>query len=127
MGNILSCMKVLKQKEADMKRINALVILAVFVSSCAPIIPESGSGVSTPIVITAEVSTVVASTIGPPPTEGPSPTPVPATPIPTLPSSTLSPTELKYKILDKFPDFFFCDPDFYPIAREDRKSTRLNS
>ena len=105
-----------------MKRIIALVILAVFVSSCAPIIPESGSGVSTPIVITAEVSTVVASTIGPPPTEGPSPTPVPATPIPTLPSSTLSPPELKYKILDKFPDFFFCDPDFYPIARDDELS-----
>jgi hypothetical protein len=41
------------------------------------------------------------------------------TPIPTIPSSTLSPTELKYKVLDQFPDFFFCDPDYYPIARED--------
>jgi hypothetical protein len=28
-------------------------------------------------------------------------------------------TELKYKVLEKFPDFFFCDPDFYPIARSD--------
>ncbi len=46
-------------------------------------------------------------------------TPVPATPIPTLPSSKLSPTELKYKVLDQFPDFFFCDPDFHPIAHED--------
>jgi hypothetical protein len=26
---------------------------------------------------------------------------------------------LKYKILEQYPDFFFCDPDFYPIARED--------
>jgi hypothetical protein len=26
---------------------------------------------------------------------------------------------LKYKVLERFPDFFFCDPDFYPIARED--------
>jgi len=108
-----------QKKEADMKKMIAFTILAVLLAACAPIIPESGSGVATPIVITAEVSTVVASTIGPPPTEGPFPTPVPATPIPTLSASTLSPTELKYKVLEKYPDFFFCDPDFYPIARDD--------
>jgi hypothetical protein len=28
-------------------------------------------------------------------------------------------TELKYRVLEKYPDFFFCDPDFYPIARSD--------
>src|SRR5262245_34866662 len=99
-----------------MRQTLAFTVLAVFLTACGPIIPESGSGESTPIVITAEVSTVVAETPGPPPTEGPSPTSVPATPIPTLPSSSLSPTELKYKVLDQFPDFFFCDPDFYPIA-----------
>ena len=93
------------------------MILAVFLTACAPVTPESG--VSTPIEITAVMSTVVAETPGPPPTEGPSPTPVPATPIPTLPSSSISPTELKYRVLDQFPEFFFCDPDFYPIARED--------
>ena len=103
-----------------MKKIIALAILALLVSACGPIIPGvGGSGVSTPMEITAEVSTAVASTVGPPPTEGPSPTPAPATPIPTLPASTFSPTQLKYKILEKFPDFFFCDPDYYPIARED--------
>ena len=94
-----------------------IIVLAVFLAACAPIIPESG--VSTSIVITAEVSTVMPETPGPPPTDGPSPTPVLATPIPTLPSSTLSPTELKYRVLDQFPDFFFCDPDYYPIARAD--------
>ncbi len=31
----------------------------------------------------------------------------------------LSPSELKYRILERFPDFFFCDPDFYPVARDD--------
>ena len=93
--------------------------LAIILTACGPIIPGSGASPSTPVVITAAVSTVVASTIGPLPTQGASPTPVPATPIPTLASSTLSPTELKYKVLDQFPDFFFCDPDFYPIARED--------
>jgi hypothetical protein len=108
-----------QQKEADMKKTIAFTILAVLLAACAPIIPESGSGESTPIVMTAEVSTVVAATVGTPPTEGPAPTSVPLTPIPTLPSSSLSPTELKYKILDQFPDFFFCDPDFYPIAHDD--------
>src|SRR5688572_755546 len=100
-----------------MKKMTAFIILAVFATACSPIIP--GTAISTPIEITAVMSTVVAETPGPPPTEGPSPTPVPATPIPTLPSSILSPTELKYKVLDQFPEFFFCDPDFYPIARED--------
>ena len=95
------------------------VVLAVFLVACAPVIPGSGGGESTPIVMTAEVGTVIAETPGPAPTEGPSPTPVPATLIPTLPSSTLTPTELKYRVLEQFPDFFFCDPDFYPIARED--------
>ena len=101
-----------------MKKITVFtILLAVFLTACAPIIP--GSGISTPIEITAEVSTVIAETAGPPPTEGPSPTSVPPTPIPTLSSSTLPPTELKYRVLDQFPDFFFCDPDYYPIARED--------
>lgn len=29
------------------------------------------------------------------------------------------PTALKYRILEQFPDFFFCDPDYYPVARDD--------
>ena len=104
------------------KCMSLTILLAVLLAACAPIISESGSGGSgeaTPIVITAAVSTVIASTVGPPPTEGPFPTPVPATPIPTLPSATLSPTELKYKVLDEFPNFFYCDPDFYPVAHDD--------
>ncbi|HXQ38461.1 MAG TPA: Hint domain-containing protein [Anaerolineales bacterium] len=101
-----------------MKKLTSLIaVLTVFLTACTPTVPQSG--VSTPIEITAIVSTVIAETPGPPPTEGPSPTPVPATVIPTLPSSRLSPTELKYKILNQFPDFFFCDPDYYPIAHED--------
>jgi len=98
-----------------MKKLITLV-LAVFLTACS-VLPSS-SGIPTPIVITAEASTVVAETPGPPPTDGPSPTPVPATAIPTL-ESGLTPTELKYRVLDEFPDFFFCDPDYYPIARED--------
>jgi hypothetical protein len=108
----------LEEKEADMKKFTGFtILLAVFLNACTPIIP--GSGISTPVEITAEVSTVIAETAGPPPTDGPSPTPAPPTLIPTLPTSTFSPTELKYRVLDQFPDFFFCDPDYYPIARED--------
>lgn len=97
------------------------VILSIVLAACAPIIPQSSAGPATPVVITADVSTVVASTAAPLPTQGAAPSSMPATPIPTLPSATLSPTELKYKVLDQFPDFFFCDPDLYPVARDDER------
>ena len=99
-----------------MKKLLPFTILVLFLAACAPTTPEAG--IPTPIVITAEVSTVVAETPGPPPTEGPSPTPVPATLLPTLPSSSFSPTQLKYMVLAQYPDFFFCDPDLYPVARD---------
>ncbi len=38
------------------------------------------------------------------------------TPIPKL-IGGLSPWELKYRLLEKFPDFFFCDPDLYPVPQ----------
>jgi Hint domain-containing protein len=101
-----------------MNKTSALTIsLVVFLSACAPVIPEGT--ISTPIEITAQMITVIAETAGPPPTGGPSATPAPETPIPTIPSSSLSPAELKYRVLEESPDFFFCDPDYYPVARED--------
>lgn len=93
-----------------MKRLPYILIaLFAVLSACSPF--SSGDGVSTPYVITAEVSTVI-------PNGGTVPTSLPPTPLPTL-AGTLSITELKYRVLDEFPDFFFCDPDFYPVARED--------
>jgi hypothetical protein len=100
-----------------MKKLIAFT-LAVFLTACSAI--PAKSGVSTPIVITAEVSTVVVSNGTVPPFA----TPEPPTPIPTLVSG-VSITELKYKVLDQFPDFFFCDPDLYPIAREDESVLAL--
>ena len=100
-----------------MKKFGTFHFLLIIILGACVAIP-SEDGVATPIEITAEVSTVVAETPGPPPTEGPSPTVVPATQLPTL-ASGVSPTELKYRVLEEFPDFFFCDPDFYPVARED--------
>lgn len=109
-----------------MKKMMIVVwILVVLSGSCAPIIPAS-SGEATPIQMTvqvsagtAEVRTVTAST------EIPFPAPGSPTAIPTLASAGFSPIELKYKVLDQFPNFFFCDPDFYPIARDDELSTAL--
>lgn len=40
------------------------------------------------------------------------------TPVPTS-SIPLTETELKYRLIDALGEVFFCDPDFYPIARED--------
>jgi hypothetical protein len=108
-----------------MKTLAAFTIIVItFLTACAPIIPASG-GEPTPIVITAEVSTAVSSSgpVNPFGTQNNTPvsypTPVPPTALPALPNSNLSLTELKYKVLDQFPDFFYCDPDLYPVARGD--------
>ena len=104
-----------------MKKLFAFTMaLAVILLACssAPSTP-SGGGISTPIMITAEVSTVIADGGG-----GTSVTPEPPTPIPTL-AGGLSTTELKYRVLEAFPDFFFCDPDFYPIARAEESDLAI--
>ena len=53
---------------------------------------------------------------------GPNSTPaLTVTPIPTptsAPSPSHSQYQLEYQLLAKYPDFFWCDPDFYPISRE---------
>ena len=72
-------------------------------------------GTAVPIVITAQPANGTPLAF---------PTPEPPTPIPTLPAGT-SPTEMKYKVLEQFPDLFFCDPDFYPVARDDELSLAL--
>ncbi len=50
------------------------------------------------------------------------------TPTPTstsTPTSTVSYSQyqLAYLLLDKYPDIFWCDPDFYPIAREGQEQS----
>jgi hypothetical protein len=93
-----------------------IVTLALLFSACSSV--PAASGVATPIMMTAEVSTVI------PDGGGTISTPEPTTILPTL-ASAFSPTELKYKVLEEFPDFFFCDPDFYPIAHENEASLAL--
>ncbi len=98
----------------------ACLLAACDVPSTGPtaIAPGGGGGVATASVITVVPAgtSVIGVTDG---TVLPEATPEPPTPLPTLASASLSPTQLKYRILDQYPDFFYCDPDYYPIARAD--------
>jgi hypothetical protein len=107
----------------------SILTLALLLTACSALPPGISPPAPTapvatatngPIVITAVSSTVVAITALPDDTTPqPFPTAEPATPIPTLSSGAASPTELKYNVLDEFPKLFFCDPDYYPVARAD--------
>jgi len=96
------------------------VALWLALTGCSP----RQSPTPTPGAITAIAGTVMPSTIGPAGSAVPFATPEPPTPIPTLPAGP-TPTQLKYLVLDRFPDFFYCDPDFYPIARADETTLAL--
>ncbi len=93
-----------------MKRILFIVpfAFAYLLASCAP----------PPFDATVVVATILPATIAVGEGTPVWVTPEPPTLIPTLPSA-LSPTDLKYRLLAKYPDFFFCDPDYYPIGRGD--------
>jgi hypothetical protein len=93
-------------KETAMKRLITF-LLAIFLPACSA--APAGTGIATPLVLTAVASTVMPDGGG---TGSPISTPEPP---------TFVTTELKYRVLEEFPDFFFCDPDYYPIAREDEK------
>jgi hypothetical protein len=119
--------------------------LALLLAACSPAValptsaPQTLAAPTTTPALTEQAATAVlatavaatpAATIGGPvvitvlpangsPQPGVTPAPAPtATPIPTL-KSGLSPTELKYHLLAAFPNLFFCDPDYYPVARAD--------
>ncbi len=51
--------------------------------------------------------------------------PATATPVPPTASPAATQTELKYLLFARYPNFFFCDPDFYPIARGDEQQAAL--
>jgi hypothetical protein len=109
-----------------MRRRTCLLFIgfAASVAACGPAAEpaptaSATAALDTPFAITAQSGTVIPVTPIPPdqitPVTYVAPT---ATPIPPLPGGA-GPTELKYRVLAEFPDFFFCDPDFYPVARAD--------
>jgi Hint domain len=87
-----------------MKRSHILAVLigSLLLASCATASPPVAAG-PTP---TVELTKAAAPTQAPP------------TSIPPEQAS-LSPTELKYRLLEQYPNFFFCDPDTYPVAHGD--------
>lgn len=95
------------------------------VTQAPPSVTEASPTAAPTQTATVPATTVVASssTIEPAETSTPGLPPVPTpqwapTPIPTL-SLGASPTALKYQLLATYPDLFYCDPDFHPIALED--------
>lgn len=65
-------------------------------------------------VATASAATVLPETVVPG-TPGPQPS---ATPVPPMDAVEV---RLKYALLDRFGGLWWCDPDFYPIARADEQ------
>jgi hypothetical protein len=97
-----------------------LTILLLTLAACAPVgnaTPSPPAG-ATAIEATAEVGTVEPVLMTPLPPGATVPTFPTATAIPTL-ASGATPTELKYQVLAQFFNLFFCDPDYYPVARDD--------
>ncbi len=112
------------------------IILTLLLAACSPAAraqptPAPSISVATPTKVSAIpatissvtviVGTAVPGIVSSPlanVTPLPIPTAAPPTPISTLPSGA-SPTELKYQVLSQFPNLFFCDPDYYPVARAD--------
>ena len=122
-----------------MKRLPLLILAAALgLAACAPAndgLPSptdskvvqptaAATGAATATSGGPVASTVIAATAQPGATiqPGSNGTPVPddfaPTPIPTLTSGS-GPTELKYQLLAQYPDLFFCDPDYYPVAHDD--------
>ncbi len=92
------------------------ILIMLFLSACSPpAAPQIGTAVASTVVPV----TFISGASAPPPIDAP------PTPIPTLAVDALSPTELKYRLLEEFPDFFFCDPDEYPVARDDETALAI--
>lgn len=66
------------------------------------------SPISTPVPSPVELPTATAV---------PSETAIPSPSFTATLASALSPTELKYRLIDQFGKIFFCDRDLYPVAR----------
>src|SRR5512140_3313731 len=115
-----------------MRAITLLLLLTALLAGCdLPVtgppagIPGSGGGEATASVITV-VPAITSQPGGLPGDTRVYASPLPPTPLPTLASASLTPTQLKYRVLDRFPKFFYCDPDYYPIARDDEPQVALD-
>jgi len=73
-----------------------------------------------PAALPTEATAAATAAASRTPDAAPLASPAAATAIPNpQKASGASAAELKYRVLDQFPNHFFCDPDFYPVARSD--------
>ena len=67
------------------------------------------------------VAVACTATPAPTGTPGPNPSPTPSPSPSPSPTSELSAAELRYALLAQFSPISWCDPDFYPIQRQDEQ------
>ncbi|MBI3732092.1 MAG: hypothetical protein HY259_01350 [Chloroflexi bacterium] len=92
-----------------------MFLLIVLLAACAAPTPAVPPG-------TTPQPPAAAPTVIPSPTPGPLPTAT-TSPAPTTAAAVVSPAELKYQLIGKFGPIFFCDSDFYPVARPGAEQT----
>jgi hypothetical protein len=121
---MLGLLELLKRKKRSAEGaaylffISSLVTMLTACGLATPAAAPTAMGITGVVpVTTVEVTRLTKpnSSQVPIATQLPAPT---ATSIPALPSG-LSASELKYRILEQYPNFFFCDPDVYPVAHGD--------
>ena len=86
------------------------VISTGFLFSCAPFAAPGASSTATSPAPVFRTVIISAGTV--------TPFPTPATTATVPFPLEVSPTTLKYKLIDQFGNIFFCDRDLYPVAHE---------
>ena len=109
-----------------MRRLASAAIFVVALTACGDRL-VGGTPLATPVASATAISGTIQP-VTPRPSGAPTPTAIvtlPPTPSPTInpaPSGALSLAQLKYRLVDRFGRLWYCDPDFYPIARADQDS-----
>jgi hypothetical protein len=113
-----------------MRRLLApLAVLAIVAAGCGDRLGVGAPGSPTQEpVVSATAITRTIQPVTPAPSGAPSATPAvtpPSTPSPTatpVAAGALTLAQLKYRLIDRFGRLWYCDPDFYPVARSDQDS-----
>jgi Hint domain len=102
-----------------MRRLACLAVLVVLAAACGDRLGSDVGGPGSPSPQPIASATAIAATIQPVtlrPSGAPSPTPI----VTPAASGALTLAQLKYRLVDRFGRLWYCDPDFYPVARSDQ-------
>lgn len=95
----------------------AMLLTMLAACSAAGLSPTSTPGASGTTATTGTGSAGPGETIEPDTTPGPVPDPTPVAPAPPLERA-----DLRYRLVEQLGVPLFCDPDFYPVARDDEQA-----